>query len=422
MRARRRPTEMRRLTAIAPLLALLAGCAGAASVPAASAPATSAPASARSCDARTMVDSAGRFQWNGTTYSPVGQTSLKDKDTAGLLFAVGCDGAIAYGLKGMRAECELVVFNADAFDAYAPSPLPAGCPAPVTSSSGHITALPPSLADCPKVPQQKLGQAAEGSMGDVIVVGDSSFVGDSPPTTAVTPSDLGPVQFKVRCSYSELNTVTRQQTPKLRSHDSTLVPAGNPVYALNGWPPSCRLAAQHDGEWHVYLALDPKAGPGIPKACAAGSPTPSQLPSPTHSASSAHEITGTFGTCPSPVPTQSGSAMVIDYADFLHTNGRFYVGDLGNPSQASPNDGERGDPQLTVRCTVSTWSDTYQQGLATEDGDASFLRAGTVVYAVKGHSPLCQLMARTESGWDLFTSTEAGCPSPPPNPSHPPNS
>src|SRR5206468_655016 len=124
----------------------------------------------------------------------------------------------------------------------------------------------------------------------------------------------------------------------------------------------------------------------------------------------------------SPAPTQSGMAMAIDYIDFVQANGRFYQGDLGNPSAASPKDADRGDPQLTIRCSVSIWSDTYQQGLTNQNGDASFLPAGTQVYAVNGHSPLCQLMAKTQSGWDLFTSTESGCPSPPPLASHPPKS
>jgi hypothetical protein len=275
---------MRRLLAVLPALALLAGCASVASVsggdvPAATSPVpvASAPISAGSCKADVRFDSAGAFEWLGRRYAPVGQTTLKNKDTGGLLFSVGCDRSMAYSVKGRRTECELLVFNTDAFDAYAPTPLSTACPAPVLSADGRTAALP------------------------------------SPAT--------------------------------------------------------------------------------------------------------APEVTGAFGTCPSPAPTESGHAMAIDYVDFLQAGGRFYQGDLADRSAASPKDNDRGEPQLTIRCTVSTWSDTYQQGLTNQDGDASFLPAGTQVYAVKGHSPSCQLMARTQRGWDLFISTAGGCPSPPAAPS-----
>ena len=121
---------------MAAVLPLLAGCAGTSDVAARTTPDPSTTAAApRSCGARTQVDSAGRFEWNGTTYAIVGQTTLKNEDTSGMLFALGCDGARAYGVRGIRPECQLLVLNADAFDAYAPSPLPAGCPAPVPAPS-----------------------------------------------------------------------------------------------------------------------------------------------------------------------------------------------------------------------------------------------------------------------------------------------
>ena len=110
--------------------------------------------------------------------------------------------------------------------------------------------------------------------------------------------------------------------------------------------------------------------------------------------------------------------MAVDYVDVLQANGRSYMSDYGmGHAQGS----QRGAPQMTIGCTLSAWSDRYGQAtMESHDGWATFLPIGTVVYAVKGHSPLCQLMATLNSQWELFTSTEAGCPSPPPLASHPP--
>lgn len=84
---------------------------------------------------------------------------------------------------------------------------------------------------------------------------------------------------------------------------------------------------------------------------------------------------------------------------------------------------QRGAPQLTIGCTLSTWSDRHGQTTQESRNEwATFLPIGTVVYAVKGHSPFCKLMATFDSHWELFTSTEAGCPSRPPLASHPPKS
>jgi len=88
----------------------------------------------------------------------------------------------------------------------------------------------------------------------------------------VGPADIGAVQFHVRCSFSELNRRTQQMPPPARDGDAGFLPAGSPVHAVNGWSPSCRLAAQHDGSWHVYLALDGGASTAQPRPC---SPAPS---------------------------------------------------------------------------------------------------------------------------------------------------
>ena len=300
---------MRRLLAVVPVLALLAGCASTSDVAARTTPDPASTAVSSPCPAAPSREADGSIVWAGTKYVQVAQSTLTDADRGDLLFRDHCNHSESYSVKGVPLRCEVMVFTTDAYDVYAPHPVPSDCPAMVTTPQPRTTGLPASLADCPKVPLQKSGQRVSEDFGDVIVAGDSTFVAASPVTTSVTPSDLGQVQFTVRCSYSELNDVTQQQTPELRSHDSTYVPAGAPVYALKGWPPSCRLAAQHDNQWHAYLALDPKAGPGVPLPCATASPSPSTMPSPTQTFT--RVVTGTFGTCPSPPPTKPGTAMAL---------------------------------------------------------------------------------------------------------------
>jgi len=84
---------------------------------------------------------------------------------------------------------------------------------------------------------------------------------------AVGPSDIGEVHLTVRCSFSELNRRTQQMPPPARDGDTGFLPTGTAVHAVNGWSPSCRLVAQHDGSWHVYLALDERATTAQPKPC-----------------------------------------------------------------------------------------------------------------------------------------------------------
>jgi hypothetical protein len=229
----------------------------------------SAPATQGGCAAKTDFETRGVIHWSGITYVGLGQSSLKDADRGLLQFRIGCTSVAAYAVKGVSARCEVMIFKTDAYDLYAPQPAPQDCPpikALATSTPAPTTA--PDLSDCPSLHRQQPGHAVSEDFGDVVVADGTDFVAESPPRTTITTAHLGPAQFTVRCSYSALNTATRQQTPELRDHDSAFIPAGQPVYALKGWPPSCRLVAQHDDEWHVYLALDPVAAPGTPKPCA----------------------------------------------------------------------------------------------------------------------------------------------------------
>jgi hypothetical protein len=71
---------------------------------------------------------------------------------------------------------------------------------------------------------------------------------------ALTPNQLGREVFRVTCTFSTLNEVTQSQLPDVTEHSAGFIPAQTPVFELRGWPVACRLAAQHDGSWYVYVA------------------------------------------------------------------------------------------------------------------------------------------------------------------------
>ena len=93
------------------------------------------------------------------------------------------------------------------------------------------------------------------------------------PPQVVTAADIGDVQLVVGCALSPLNDQAGAAPPTPRDGDAAFVPAGTPVHAVKGWPKSCRLAAQHDGGWHIYLATDPHSTTARALTCAT-TPTP----------------------------------------------------------------------------------------------------------------------------------------------------
>ena len=70
----------------------------------------------------------------------------------------------------------------------------------------------------------------------------------------VAKTDLDKIVMRSRCSFREFNDRTGQMTPMPADGDTGYLWAGTPVYAIRGWSPACRFAAQHDGEFRVYLA------------------------------------------------------------------------------------------------------------------------------------------------------------------------
>lgn len=88
------------------------------------------------------------------------------------------------------------------------------------------------------------------------------------PTSPVSSADLGEVVFRSRCSRSALNERTGRDLGLPRDGDTGFLPPGTAIHAVRGWAPGCRLAAERDGQIHIYLALDPNADQAQPAPCA----------------------------------------------------------------------------------------------------------------------------------------------------------
>lgn len=141
-------------------------------------------------------------------------------------------------------------------------------PAPSPSPSGSSTHARQVTSDCPKVTGGQ-GFAAVDYVDFIQAFGQeylADFAGHiiSPPPR----SELGAVLLRSRCSFSALNDRTHKDPGKARDGDTGFVPPGTPIYAINGWPTQCRLAAEHDGRMHVYLAMQAHTAVATPRPCA----------------------------------------------------------------------------------------------------------------------------------------------------------
>ncbi|CAN7415005.1 hypothetical protein LJR027_002484 [Terrabacter sp. LjRoot27] len=124
-----------------------------------------------------------------------------------------------------------------------PSPQPARAPA---STTVVVPGCPPVVV--------KPVQRALIDFTDFVVHDGVTYSSRPDRSQALTPDRLGPEVFRVSCTYSSLNELTQSELPEATEHSAGFIPARSPVYGLSGWPTACRLAAQHDGSWFVYLA------------------------------------------------------------------------------------------------------------------------------------------------------------------------
>lgn len=139
--------------------------------------------------------------------------------------------------------------------------VPTGQPAATATSASE---------DCPAV-SSRPGEMVSVDYADFVQANGIQYLvaeslgGTSAPVTA---AQVGPVQFRVRRSFSDLNERTHQMPSAPRNGDAGALPAGTPVYAVKGWSPLCRLAAQRYGSWLVYLATAGHSATAQPRPCA----------------------------------------------------------------------------------------------------------------------------------------------------------
>jgi hypothetical protein len=121
---------------------------------------------------------------------------------------------------------------------------------------------PTTIDGCPPIPSGTMFAAVD--YVDFVQWGGVQYLADTADTADVGPMtvgvrDVGPEQFRVSCSYSELNERTGREMPDPVDRSAAFLPAGTVVHALKGWPPQCRLTALREGKWQVYLATVPGA-------------------------------------------------------------------------------------------------------------------------------------------------------------------
>jgi len=130
--------------------------------------------------------------------------------------------------------------------------LPISCGSSEKIRGGPVAAPPATLpADCPHIGSSAPKAAVDYT--DAVEANGIQYIAQ--PSVTIARADVGDVQFRVRCSFAQLNLVTGRQTPNLRNGDSTLLLPDTPVYSIRGWSPPCRLAAPNGAVWKVYFAL-----------------------------------------------------------------------------------------------------------------------------------------------------------------------
>ena len=94
---------------------------------------------------------------------------------------------------------------------------------------------------------------------DFIRFGGREYLSGIVTAAPINRTQVSELATRSRCAFSELNKRTGKDPGPPRDGDTAFLAAGTPIYAVRGWAPACRLAAEHDGQAFVYLATDPAA-------------------------------------------------------------------------------------------------------------------------------------------------------------------
>jgi hypothetical protein len=138
-------------------------------------------------------------------------------------------------------------------------------PATTTPDSSAGTT---AVDDCPSTLAGKGGGYAAVDYVDFVQANGHNYIAGLHPVAPIRASDLGSRVLTVRCSFSQLNDRTKRMTPKPRDGDAAFLTPGTPVYSVNGWPATCRLAAREGGQLRVFLAYRSGGTVATPEDCA----------------------------------------------------------------------------------------------------------------------------------------------------------
>jgi hypothetical protein len=141
-----------------------------------------------------------------------------------------------------------------------------GCSGNSAPKAGTTTSAPPQGEACPSV--HGVGFAAIDYVDFIDAFGQQYLARVADKPIAVSRSDLGQVVLRSRCSLSALNDRTHKTPDEERDGDTGFLAPGTPIYAINGWSPQCRLAAQSPSGLMAYLALRADAKVATPRPCA----------------------------------------------------------------------------------------------------------------------------------------------------------
>ena len=106
---------------------------------------------------------------------------------------------------------------------------------------------------CPPV-QINPARRAAISFTDFVVHHGVTYSAHMDASADWTRDQLGPELFRVTCTFSSLNERTQSELPEPTEHSAGYISAGSAVHAVKGWPAACRLAAERDGRWVLYVA------------------------------------------------------------------------------------------------------------------------------------------------------------------------
>ena len=128
-----------------------------------------------------------------------------------------------------------------------------GCVQPVRIAPTAAVSTTVAVPGCPPV-VIKPAQSALIDFTDFVVHDGVTYSSRPERPQTSTPKQLGPELFRVSCTFSKLNEMTQSKLPDATEHSAGYIPAQSPVFEMTGWPAACRLLAQHDGAWYVYVA------------------------------------------------------------------------------------------------------------------------------------------------------------------------